>query len=145
MMSQLRTYSELSRLQTYDDRFNYLKLDGVVGESTFGFERWLNQILYHDKDWRRIRNIVIARDCGHDLAMPGKDFEIVGAVYVHHMNPITADDIRDNREYVLNPELLICCSYSTHQGIHFGKDFLAKRSVVERTPYDTCPWKKEAR
>lgn len=145
MTSQLRTYSELSKLSSYEDRFNYLKLDGVVGESTFGFERWLNQILYHDKDWRRIRNIVITRDCGHDLAMPSKDFEIIGAVYVHHMNPITADDIRDNREYVLNPELLVCCSYSTHQGIHFGKDFLVKRAIVERTPYDTCPWRKEAR
>lgn len=139
----MRTYSELSSLATFDERFNYLKLDGIVGEATFGFERWLNQLLYHDKDWRRIRNFVIKRDCGHDLALADKAFEIVGSIYVHHMNPITAEDIRDRRDYVLDPEFLICCSYDTHQAIHYGHDYLAGRTYSQRAPFDTCPWRKE--
>lgn len=138
----MRTYSELSNLRTFEDRFKYLELQGEVGTATFGWERYLNQLLYHDPEWKRIRNKVIVRDLGHDLGMIPYEYEISGLIFVHHMNPITAEDIRDRRDYVLDPEFLICCSLDTHNAIHYGTDYLSRRTFLERAPNDTCPWKK---
>lgn len=140
-MKTIRTYSELMQLQSYDERFEYLSLGGRVGEETFGFDRYLNQQLYKSKEWKTIRDYVIMRDNGFDLAMD--DYDIYGTIYVHHMNPITSNDIIDSTEYLLNPEYLICVSMDTHNAIHYGnKDYLDRHKIVMRTPNDHCPWKK---
>lgn len=133
-----RSYSKLKKLKTFDERYEYLKLDGVVGESTFGFDRYLNQIFYRSKEWGRIRDIVIARDNGNDLGISG--YEISKAIYVHHMNPIDKDDILRRSSDILNPEYLICCSYNTHEAIHYGDESLLPKIFVERSPGDTLLW-----
>lgn len=137
----IRTYSELIRLPTFEERFEYLKLSGRVGVQSFGFERYLNQLFYHDDAWQQVRRDVILRDCGFDLAFNDPDYEIIGSIYVHHMNPIEVGDIRDRSDYLLNPEFLICTSYRTHQAIHYSNYELAQKGSVERTPFDTCPWR----
>lgn len=135
-----RRYSELSQLKTFEERFNYLKLDGVVGKDTFGFDRFLNQEFYRSKEWRRIRDIVIARDLGCDMGL--EDCPILGKVLIHHMNPITVNDLATTRDVVVNPEYLICVSHETHNAIHYGNDdILRSREVIERKPNDTCPWR----
>lgn len=135
-----RRYSELSQLKTFEERFNYLKLDGVVGKDTFGFDRFLNQEFYRSKEWRRIRDIVIARDLGCDMGL--EDCPILGKVLIHHMNPITVSDLATMRDVVVNPEYLICVSHETHNAIHYGNDdILRSREVTERKPNDTCPWR----
>ena len=136
-----RTYSELSKLKTLEERYEYLRIGGSVGEETFGFDRWLNQLLYHDKAWKDVRDEVIIRDNGCDLGLEG--YEIGGAVYVHHMNPVTLDDVLHHFEDLLNPEYLICTSKRTHDAIHYGsKDLLPKDPVV-RSKNDTCPWRRD--
>lgn len=135
-----RNYTELSRLSSYSERFEYLKLAGRVGSETFGFDRIFNQQFYRSNLWNRIRNEVILRDNGCDLGIPG--YEIGGRVIIHHMNPITIDDLEKQTSYLLNPEYLICVSHETHNALHYGDDSYVERTrVVVRTPFDTCPWK----
>lgn len=136
----MRCYSELIKLPTFKERFEYLKLDGRVGEETFGYDRYLNQSFYHSDEWQSIRNRVILRDEGCDLGM--MDHELYGKIYIHHMNPINADDIIHASDYLTNPEYLICCSHNTHNAIHYGDETLLITAPVERTPFDMCPWKK---
>lgn len=135
----IRTYSQLIKFETFEERFQYLKLDGAVGQATFGFDRYLNQQLYRSHEWKKVRDEVIVRDNGCDLAMDG--FDIYGRVYVHHMNPILVNDIRERNEFLLNPEYLICVSFDTHNAIHYGDESLLPREPVERTPNDTTLWK----
>lgn len=137
----MRCYSELIQFQTFEQRFEYLKLNGHVGETTFGFERAINQRFYKSKEWDNIRTEIILRDCGCDLGI--EDRQILTPIFVHHMNPIALKDIRDVSEYLLNPEYLICCSYDTHQAIHYGDISLLDGSIpIVRKPNDTCPWKQ---
>lgn len=137
----IKTYSELITFPTFEERYRYLKLDGVVGEDTFGFDRYLNQEFYQrDQEWKRIRDFVIIRDQGCDLGVGGR--EIRGKILVHHMNPITKDDILKRSEFLLNPEYLICTLKSTHDAIHYGDENLLMKGPVERKPNDTCPWRK---
>lgn len=135
----IRTYSELILIPTFEERFEYLKLGGKVGEDTFGFDRYLNQMLYKLPEWRRTRNYVIDRDNGCDLAIP--DHEIHGKILIHHMNPITVDDILRRRDYVLDPEYLICTILNTHNAIHYGSKELLYKDPIIRTKNDTCPWR----
>lgn len=137
----IKTYSELITFPTFEERYRYLKLDGVVSEDTFGFDRYLNQEFYQrDQEWKRIRDFVIIRDQGCDLGVEGR--EIRGKILVHHMNPITKDDILKRSEFLLNPEYLICTLKSTHDAIHYGDENLLMKGPVERKPNDTCPWRK---
>ena len=136
----IRTYSELCKLQTFEERYEYLRIGGVVGEDTFGSERYINQILYKMPEWRKVRRDVIIRDKGFDLGV--QDYDIVGKVMVHHMNPITVDDIINRLDYVLNPEYLISSSFMTHQAIHYGSKDLLPEAPIERFKNDTCPWRK---
>lgn len=135
----MRNYRELTRLKTFDERFEYLKLSGLVGESTFGFERYMNQALYNSSKWRRLRNQIIIRDNGCDLGV--EDHEIQGTIIVHHMNPISVDDLKDFSDDIFNPEYLICVSLITHNAIHYGDKNLLPSGPIERRPGDTCPWK----
>lgn len=137
---KIRTYSELIALPTFKERFEYLRLNGVVGQETFGYDRYLNQIFYTTKEWRDLRRDLIIRDNGCDLATPG--FEIHGRIIIHHMNPITKEDILRRSEFLLNPEYLICTVDNTHNAIHYGDERLLPLPPVERTRNDTCPWKR---
>lgn len=138
-MSKLRTYSELILLPTFEERFKYLQLDGVVGDTTFAFERYLNQRFYKSYEWKRIRNEVIVRDMGCDLAMDG--YEIHNHIIVHHMNPITVEDIEKSSDILLNPEFLVCTTHNTHNAIHYGDENQLVTLPKSRTPNDTCPWR----
>lgn len=137
-MTILRTYSELSRLETFEERYLYLKLNGSVGHSTFGFDRWVNQGFYRSREWKGIRNQVILRDYGCDLGVPG--YEIHTDLLVHHMNPMTPEDVIVAEEWILNPEFLITTSLQTHNAIHFGDERQLVRGPVERKPGDTTLW-----
>lgn len=137
----MRTYSELIGFDSFIDRYRYLKLNGKVAEPTFGWKRFLNQNFYKSREWQDIRNIVIARDFGCDLGVPGYEIEKPGVIYIHHMNPITDYDIKHHTKMLVDPEYLICVSFGTHQAIHYGDESLVDFSLVERTPMDTCPWK----
>lgn len=141
MMNHTRKcYTELMRLSTFEERFSYCMLDGGVGSLTFGGHRWLNQELYSSLEWRRIRDSVIIRDEGCDLAMP--DRAIFDMIVVHHLNPVTIDDLRNGSPLVFDPEYLICVSDSTHKAIHYGDGRLLMSSTpIIRKPNDTCPWK----
>ena len=137
----IRTYSELITFPTFEERYRYLRLDGKVGEDTFGFDRWLNQSFYNnDREWRAIRDKVIVRDNGCDLGIP--DREIHSRIIVHHMNPITKDDILYRSAFLLNPEYLICTVKNTHDAIHYGDEELLVKVPIERTRNDTCPWRR---
>lgn len=138
MTKIIRRYSELIKINDFQGRFEYLKLDGVVGESTFGFERYLNQILYRSSEWKKIRNQIIIRDNGCDMGL--EDYPI-DRIIVHHMNPINEYDIENQNPDVFNPEFLICVSYNTHNAIHFGDFELLPAPVIERKPGDTCLWR----
>lgn len=138
--SVIRSYSELIQIPTFIERFHYLALNGRVAEETFGFDRYLNQRFYRSAEWRRVRDYVIARDCGCDLACSGN--EIYDRIYIHHMNPITRKDILDIREEMLDPEYLVCASHNTHNAIHYGDESLLFCPLPERRPGDTTPWKK---
>lgn len=135
----MRTYSELITIPSFEDRFAYLKLNGLIGKETFGFDRYLNQTLYKSKEWKDLRHAIIARDLGCDLAVEGHD--IYGPITIHHMNPITDKDILERSELVFNPEFLICVSHITHNAIHYGDISLLEIAPIVRAPNDTCPWK----
>lgn len=135
----IRTYSELIKIPTFKDRFEYLRLDGKVGEETFGFDRYLNQIFYKSQEWKAARDFVIIRDQGCDLAMEGH--EIFGRILVHHINPIRIEDIVNRSKYLLDPEYLICTIKNTHDAIHYGDGSLLITGPIERTKNDTCPWR----
>ena len=139
MTSSTKSYSKLITLPTFEERFIYLKLDGTVGEDTYGFRRWLNQELYHSSKWRRFRDEVILRDNGCDLAMEG--FEIFGSILIHHLNPISYNDILDGSANVYDLDNVICTQHRTHNAIHYGDEHLLSTSPIQRSPNDTCPWK----
>lgn len=136
----IRTYSELITLPTFEERFRYLQLGGKVGEDTFGHDRYLNQMFYTSDEWRRIRRDVIVRDNGCDLGI--QDREIHGLIIIHHMNPITIEDITNRSEFLLNPEYLISTVKNTHDAIHFSDERILIADPIERRPNDTCPWKR---
>lgn len=135
----IRRYSELMRIPTFEERFEYLRLDGQVGADTFGSDRYLNQIFYKSPEWKKIRDEIIIRDQCCDLAMPG--YDIHGPVLIHHLNPITKADILSRTDLLLNPEYLVCTIQSTHNAIHYGDANLLITNPIERKPNDTCPWK----
>lgn len=137
--SIIRTYSELTKYSTFEDRFRYLSLKGQVGEETYGFDRWINQKFYRSREWKQIRDYVIVRDSGCDLGILGR--EIPDRIIVHHINPILVYDIQYATEYLLNPEYLICVSNNTHQAIHYGDETLLITMPAPRAANDTCPWK----
>lgn len=136
----IRTYSELITLPTFEERYQYLRLDGRVGQETFGFDRWLNQKFYKDSEWLRIRDFVIVRDNGCDLGI--EEREIHSRILIHHMNPITTEDIVKRSKYLLDPEYLVCTVKRTHDAIHYGDESLLILNPIERTKNDTCPWKR---
>lgn len=135
-----RTYTELSKLETLEERYQYLRLDGIVGEETFGVNRWLNQIFYKLPEWRMVRDKVITRDQGCELGVDG--YDIKGPIFVHHMNPVTVEDILYDFEKLIDPEYLISSSKLTHDAIHYGNEDLLPKDYIERTKNDTCPWKR---
>ena len=137
--TNIRTYSELVQLQTFEERFDYLRLDGVVGKDTFGFDRYLNQQFYRSSEWKRIRNQVIVRDNGCDLGID--EYEIHGRILIHHMNPISIEDLQHMSDLLMNPEYLICVSHRTHNAIHYGDESLIATVPIERSQNDTCPWR----
>jgi len=134
----IRRYSELRRLETLKERFDYLKLRGVVGQATFGFDRYMNQGFYHSREWKNVRNAVIVRDNGCDLGVDG--YEVHNRLYIHHMNPMTVDDIVQGNVDILDPEFLIAVTHQTHNAIHYGDERLLPRPLVERRPGDTKLW-----
>lgn len=138
---KIRTYSELIKLPTFEDRYKYLRLRGVVGEETFGFDRFINQDFYRSREWKAIRDFIIVRDNGYDLAMEG--YDIHGKVIIHHMNPITIKDIQENSAFLMEPEYLISTTLSTHNAIHYGDESLLVKEPVIRSKNDTCPWKQK--
>ncbi len=136
----IKTYSELVKLNSFEERYKYLKLEGKVGEDTFGFDRYLNQIFYKTDEWKSVRDYVISRDNGCDLGMSDREIKF-GKILVHHMNPITKEDILNRSDMLLNPEYLITTTKNTHDAIHYGSDDLLYQDPVERYENDTCPWK----
>ena len=133
-----RSYSELRLLASFEERFDYLSLRGEVGRSTFGFDRWLNQRFYRSPEWKHVRNLVIYRDDGCDLGIPG--YEIHAQLMIHHMNPVTPEDLQRGEEWVLDPEYLITTTHRTHNAIHYGDQSLIRKAPVERQPGDTRLW-----
>ena len=140
MKNSIRTYSELITIPTFEERFEYLKLNGSVGLETFGHDRYLNQILYNSPEWRRFRPEIIVRDNGCDLACEG--YEIFGKILIHHINPITAKDILNRNPKVFDPENVITTVHNTHNAIHYGDENLLITAPIERNRNDTCPWRK---
>lgn len=139
-MNTIKTYSELKKIPTFEKRFEYLKLEGIVGVETFGYERYLNQSFYRSREWKKIRDEVILRDNGCDLGIEG--YDIFKRVIIHHMNPISRTDIVDHTDMLLNPEYLICVSKRTHDAIHYGDSDLLPKLPIERSKNDMCPWKR---
>lgn len=135
----IKRYSELSKLKTFNERYLYLKLGGAVGKDTFGFDRYLNQMFYKDRGWLSVRDFVIVRDCGCDMGLDG--YDINGRIIIHHMNPITVEDIKTRSEFLLDPEYLIAVSHDTHNAIHYGDDSFLFEPIIERVKNDTCPWR----
>jgi len=135
---RVRRYSELRRLEGFEDRFNYLSLRGEVGQATFGFDRWINQAFYRSAEWRHVREQVIFRDAACDLGVPG--YDIRSQLMVHHMNPMTIEDVEDGRGWILDPEFLITTTHRTHNAIHYGDASLLVKPPVERRPGDTKLW-----
>ena len=136
----IKTYSELVKLNSFEERYKYLKLEGKVGEDTFGFDRYLNQIFYKTDEWKSVRDYVISRDNGCDLGMSDREIKF-GKILVHHMNPITKEDILNRSDILLNPEYLITTTKNTHDAIHYGSDDLLYQDPIERYENDTGPWK----
>lgn len=137
----IRTYSEMVKRPTFEERFLYLQLNGTVGQDTFGWDRYINQYLYQrSRKWKRVRDLVIIRDNGCDLGIEGR--EIYDRIIVHHMNPITIEDIENESPFVFDLEYLISTTHNTHNAIHYGDENLLIRLPRERTPNDTCPWKQ---
>ena len=135
----MKTYSELILLPTFKERFEYLKLSGVVGRDTFGFDRYLNQQFYRTSEWKKVRDAVIIRDNGCDLGVEG--YEIRDRIIIHHMNPITANDVIKHSDWIVDPNQLICTSFRTHNAIHYGDISLIDKQPTIRKPNDTCPWR----
>lgn len=135
----IRHFSELNRIQTFEERYTYLRLLGKVGESTFGYDRYLNQMLYTSKRWKQLRDKIIIRDEGCDLGVEG--YEISGRIIIHHMNPVTIEDIEEERAIVFNPKYLVCTSLNTHNAIHYGDESLLPQALIIRRPNDTCLWR----
>lgn len=133
-----KSYSELVKLKTFKERYDYLKLNGVVAHETFGYDRYLNQDFYKSKEWKNLRDKIIIRDDGFDLGLEG--YDIGGVIYVHHINPIKPDDIYKGSSLLFDPDNLICCSFNTHQAIHYGDDTLIPQPPLERKPGDTILW-----
>lgn len=141
MSNNIRTYSELMSLETYEERFKYLMLSGRVGEESFGFDRYLNQQLYRSNEWKNIRERVILRDNACDLGLDG--YDIFGTIHIHHMNPISSRDIIESSDYLLNTEFLVCVSIDTHNAIHYGSnDYPDRNKIADRKVNDHCPWKR---
>lgn len=138
MSKKIRTYSELIRLKTFEERFKYLKLSGEVGSTTFGFDRYLNQALYRSPEWRKVRREIIVRDNGCDLGVEG--YDIFGKIIIHHMNPIEVDDILNRKHYIMDPEYLICVTSNTHNAIHYSDESILPIIPIERKPGDTTLW-----
>lgn len=138
-MTNIRTYSELIKLPTFEDRYAYLRLGGRVGEATFGFDRYINQMFYKSDEWLAIRDKVIIRDNGCDLGIEGREIE--SSILIHHMNPISKKDILERSDFLLNPEFLICTIKNTHDAIHYGDENLLIRDPIVRRKNDTCPWR----
>lgn len=136
----IRTYSELIKIPTFLDRFRYLQLGGQVGVETFGYDRYLNQMLYRTTEWKRFRNEIIIRDNGCDLACEG--YEIVGKILIHHINPISVEDVLLRDQKVFDPENVISTTLNTHNAIHYGDESLLITEPIERKPNDTCPWRR---
>lgn len=136
----IRTYSELMKCETFEERYDYLRLNGGVGEETFGYDRILNQKFYRSREWKALRDYVIIRDNGCDLGVEGRP--IYGKILIHHMNPITIADIANNSEFLMNPEFLISTTHDTHNAIHYGDMSLLVTAPIERCRNDTCPWRK---
>ncbi len=136
----IRCYSELIRLPTFEERYRYLRLEGSIGQETFGSDRYMNQFFYRSPEWKRVRDAVIIRDAGCDLGVTGR--EIFGRVLIHHMNPIRPEDIRNRSDFLLNPEYLISTTHETHLAIHCGDENLLISTPIQRTKNDTCPWKR---
>lgn len=134
-----RTYSEMIKLPTFEERYRYLALHGSVGADTFGFDRYLNQKFYNTQEWRSFRNSIVLRDDGCDLGMPDK--LIHGRIYIHHIVPITKDDVINRSPSLFDPNNVVCCSFETHNAIHYGYETSMPMKSVERTANDTCPWK----
>ena len=135
----IRTYSELITIPTFEERFEYLQLKGSVGKDTFGYDRYLNQVLYRSPEWKRLRNQIIIRDGGCDLACDG--YDIYDKVLIHHLNPITVEDVLARSRKVFDPDNLVCVSHSTHNAIHYGDMDLLVTGPIIRTKNDTCPWR----
>lgn len=135
----IRTYSELITIPTFEERFEYLQLKGSVGKDTFGYDRYLNQVLYRSPEWKRLRNQIIIRDGGCDLACDG--YDIYGKVLIHHLNLITVEDVLSRSRKVFDPDNLVCVSHSTHNAIHYGDVDLLVTGPIIRTKNDTCPWR----
>lgn len=135
----IRTYSDLFRLNSFEERYQYLKLNGAVGEETFGFDRFINQNFYKLPEWKAVRDFVIVRDNGCDLGIEG--YEIRGKIFIHHMNPILPKDIETRSEFLLDPEYLISTTHPTHNAIHYGDESLLIQAPIERSKNDTCPWR----
>lgn len=140
MTMKIRTYSELITIPTFEERYEYLRLEGEVGKETFGFDRYLNQAFYKSKEWKQIRDYVIVRDNGRDLAM--EDHTIYGKILIHHMNPITSKDIQVVSGILLEPEYLVSTMLSTHNAIHYGDVSLLQKAPIQRRRNDTCPWRQ---
>lgn len=138
MITLIKCYTELRRLKSFEERYRYLRLSANVGDNTFGYDRYLNQMLYTSKKWLNVRDGIIIRDLGCDLGI--EDYEIHGKIIVHHMNPITIEDIELDRDEVFDPEFLICTTHDTHNAIHFGNESLLPRLPIIRRRNDTCPW-----
>lgn len=138
-MSRILSYSELITIPTFEERFEYLSLNGRVGDATFGFDRYLNQEFYKSKEWQRIRDFVIIRDNGCDLAFSGR--EIYERIIIHHLNPLTKEDVIQHTRKLLDPENLVCTIKQTHDAIHYGYKNLLMKNPVERKINDTCPWR----
>lgn len=136
----IRTYSELKRISSFEERYRYLKLSGRVGESTFGFDRYINQMLYNSDRWKKTRRDIIIRDNGCDLGVDG--YDINDMIIVHHINPLRIEDIEEERPEVFDPEFLISSSSRTHKAIHFGDERLLPSLPIVRRRNDTCPWRQ---
>src|SRR5215469_161466 len=133
-----KSYTELSRLVTFEERYAYTRVHSSIGLATFGFDRWMNQAFYTSREWRHVRQVVIARDCGRDLGVEG--YELAGSVAIHHLNPITVEELKRGEAAVLDPEYLISVSHLTHNAIHFGRELPRRATVVQRRPGDTKLW-----
>lgn len=136
----IKRYSELILLPTFEERYKYLQLNGVIGDETFGFDRYINQMFYRSQEWKQVRDYVIVRDNGCDLGIEGH--EIRGKILIHHMNPIGIKDIQQVNKFLLDPEYLITTILSTHNAIHYGDESLLVTDPIERSKNDTCPWKR---